>query len=108
MHIDSNVKNRLGLFLTLIVLGLVTALAIIPTQFGSQAVTKDGSGLFPRTVSHEEGLDFYDIRMSESGEARESLIQLRELAGKDASFVADERERFVQGSETSTSEDLRH
>ena len=100
MHRKSNVENRSGLFVTLIVLGIVTALAVIPTQFRPEAGTKQASGLFPRTVSHEEGLDFYDIRMSETVEAREAFTQIRQSAGKDASFVADEREKFVRGEES--------
>jgi hypothetical protein len=100
MHRESKIENRSGLLFTLILMGLVTALAVIPAQFPSEAGTKQASGLFPRTVSHEDGLDFYDIRTVESIDAREAFTQFRHSAGKNASLVADEREKFVRAEET--------
>jgi len=52
-------KDRWGVLATIFVLGLVTALIVIPYQFRSQAVSK---GLVNRTVSADPALPNFDIR----------------------------------------------
>ncbi len=100
MYKDVNSGTRTGLLATLFVLGLATGLIVIPSQFRSEAGAKKASGLFPRTVPVEEGLDYYDIRTTDSVEAREALTEIRQAAGKNASVVADEREKFVRAEES--------
>ena len=86
-------RARAGLLFTLFVLAVITGLVLIPSKFSSEAGVKTGEGLFHRTTSKEEGIDFYDIRMNESKDGREieSLATFRQAAGKDASFIADQR-----------------
>ncbi len=89
-----NAETRSGLLLCLFILGLVAALAVLPYQFRSSAVSQ--TGLVKRTVSLDEGIPkMWDIR--ESKESSENLIALRERNGKSASFVADIRDSFVRG-----------
>jgi len=95
-------KVHAGLLFTIFILALVTGLVLIPSQFSSEAGAKKGEGLFPRTTSQEDGLDFYDIRMNESkdGQEEEALARFRQASGKDASFIADQREQYVRGEES--------
>ncbi len=89
-----NAETRSGLLLCLFILAAVAALAILPYQFRSQAVSQNG--LFTRTVSDDERIPkIWDIREAKGQE--ENLIQLRQSNGKDASFVADVRDRIVRG-----------
>src|SRR5688500_4030134 len=99
MQNSSLLGTHRGLLLTLFILGLVTALIVVPSQFRSEAGAKKGEGLFPRTTSQEDGLDFYDIRLNESkdGQEEEALARFRQAAGKDASFIADQRDQYVRG-----------
>ncbi len=85
-------ETRRGIILTLVILGLITVLAILPYQFGTKAGSK---GLVQKTVSEEDAYPNYDIR--EDKEAAESLVRYRQAAGKDASFAADARDAFVRG-----------
>ena len=93
--------TRKSLLLSLLVLGVVTALVILPSQFRSAAGSqKTGDGLFTRTVSHDEGLPNFDIRWGKPTAERTGLFaKYREIAGKDASAVADLRDDFVRGEE---------
>ncbi|MBK9164821.1 MAG: M36 family metallopeptidase [Acidobacteria bacterium] len=91
---------RWGLLLSFVVLALVAAVAVVPTQFDWEA-SGQGKGLQERTASHVEGLENYDIRENQkSPEVEEALLKYRDTAGKTASFVADVREGFVRGEES--------
>jgi subtilisin-like proprotein convertase family protein len=100
MQNSSFSESRRGLLITLLLLGMVTALVLVPSQFPSEAGAKKGEGLFPRTTSHEEGLDFYDVRMDETKEGGEILARFRQASGKDASFIADQRDQYVRAEES--------
>lgn len=102
MQQNSRAKTRFSLFATLAVLGLVTMLALVPVQYWSQAGASRGEGLIYRTVSHEDGLDFYDIRMRDADDRQASdlLAGYRQSAGRDASFIADQREKYVRAEES--------
>jgi hypothetical protein len=92
--------TRRSLLLSLFVLGLVTALVILPSQFRSNAGSqKSGDGLFTRTVSQEEGLPNFDIRWEKTQEREDAFVKYRETVGKDASAVADLRYDFVRGED---------
>src|SRR5688572_25301457 len=96
MQNSSNAGTRRGLLLTLLILGMVTVLIFAPSQFPSEAGAKKGNGLFPVTKSHEDGIDFFDIRLNTTKEGEQALIQYREKEGKDASFVADQMEKYAR------------
>ncbi|PYT00861.1 MAG: hypothetical protein DMF63_06050 [Acidobacteria bacterium] len=89
--------TRRGLLLTLFVLGVVTALILVPSQFRSEAGAKKGQGLLQRTVSQEDGIPkMWDIR--EDGKSdTDSFARFRQSVGRDASAVADVRDGFVRG-----------
>ena len=96
MQNSSSTGTRRGLLLTLLILGMVTVLIFAPSQFPSEAGAKKGDGLFPITKSHEDGIDFFDIRLHTTKEGEQALIQYREKEGKDASFVADQMEKYTR------------
>jgi subtilisin-like proprotein convertase family protein len=85
--------------LSLFVLGLVAALVYMPALFrskaGSQTTMK--KGLVDRTVSHEEGLEWYDIREDKTEGAVGKVEQFRQTAGRNAVSIADVRDKFVAG-----------
>ncbi|MBK6749119.1 MAG: M36 family metallopeptidase [Acidobacteria bacterium] len=87
-------ETRKGLLLCLFVLGMVTALTILPYQFRSSATAP--KGLVQRTVSADPDIPkMWDIR--ESKESIDDLARLRDMSGKSASLVADIRDGFVRG-----------
>lgn len=99
MQNSSKPGARLGLLLSLFVLGLIAAIVVIPSQFRSEAGRqKTGEGLLTRTTSQDDGLPkMYDIREAKGDEAADALVRFRQTAGKDASAVASAREGFVRG-----------
>ncbi len=90
-------KTNKGLLLGLIGLGLVAVLILLPGQFRSQASVEGGS-LFKQTKSEDPTLPNYDIREDKS--SFEKIVSFRETAGKNASLVADVRDKFVRGEES--------
>ncbi len=101
MKKETKARDHRGLLLSLVILGLVAALIILPNQFRSEAggQKKVGKGLVNRTESHQEGLENYDIREQTSKETNEFLAKSRQVSGKDAAVVADIRENFVRGED---------
>ena len=91
--------TRRGLLLTLVILGVVTMLIVVPSQFRPTASAKKGEGLFTRTTSQDDGLPkMWDIRDASKDPAQAELIErFRQSVGKDASAVADLRDGFVRG-----------
>jgi hypothetical protein len=102
MKKETKAGNHRGILLSLVIFGLVAALIILPNQFRSKAGSqiKAGKGLVPKTVSHDEKIDYYDIRLDKNADTIESLRKYRESSNKDASAVADVRENFVRGEES--------
>ena len=98
MQNSSFSESRRGLLLTLMFLGMVTALILVPSQFRSEAGPK-GEGLISRTVSHNNGLaDMWDIREEgKSANGVDIFSPSRESVGKSASDIADIRDGFVRG-----------
>ena len=99
MKKETKAKDYRWLLFSVIVLGLAAALIILPNQFRSEAGNQNtsGEGLIPRTESHEEGLENYDIREHKTEETVEALTKFRQDSNKDAAAVADIREGFVRG-----------
>lgn len=80
------------------ILGLLAVVVFAPFRSSTEAVGNDsGNGLFPRTPSHEEGLENYDIRRDPVKE--DVLNYFRQSAAKSAGDVANLREGFVRGEE---------
>ncbi len=90
-------ETRRGLLLTLFILGVVTALILVPSQFRSEAGVASGDGLLERTASHESTLPNYDIREHKGKDSVDFRVAARQASGKDASAVANTRDSFVQG-----------
>jgi subtilisin-like proprotein convertase family protein len=100
MQKSSTADSRKGLLLTLVVLGLLAALAILPYQFRSEAGANKNTnpkGLLDRTEVKQEPM--YDIREDHSKEVSQALVEFRQKNGKDALAVASEREKFVRAEE---------
>lgn len=89
---SSKVETRFGVLLTLLVLGLITAIVILPTQFRSEAGVQK---IEEAPVPADEPI--YDIR--EDKAQFEILAGFRQSIGKTASSVADSRDRFILGEE---------
>lgn len=95
---QKRVRNdkRSGILLCLLVLGVITALAVLPNFNRSKA--GGGSGLIQRTTSLDADIPkMWDIR--EDKMSQDKLEMYRQRLGRDASFVADIRDRFVRGEE---------
>ncbi|MFN0277955.1 MAG: M36 family metallopeptidase [Pyrinomonadaceae bacterium] len=97
MYLRSKAEARRGLLLSLFVLGLITAIIVVPYQYGTKAAGERRNGLTQRTVSEEEAYPNFDIRENAAGRISDALAGYRSAAGKDASYVAALREAFVQG-----------
>jgi hypothetical protein len=92
--------TRRGLLLTLFILGVVTVLIVVPSQFRPEAGAKKGEGLFTRTVTQDDGLaKMWDIREEGKSEASpvDVIAKFRQSVGKDASAIADIRDGFARG-----------
>ena len=95
MQKSSYADTRRSILLSLFVLGMITALIVLPSTFQSEASKKSG-GLFERTSAEDPNLPkMWDIR--EDKASIDTLARFRESVGKDASAVADTRDRFVRG-----------
>lgn len=99
MQNSSLKETRRGLLLTLFLLGLVTALILVPSQYPSEAGSKSGSGLFSRTTVQDQSLPNYDIRTEKGEEIESYLVSARQNAARDAAAVADIRDGFVKGED---------
>jgi hypothetical protein len=99
MQQSKSTRTRKGLLLSLFALGLVTAIAILPTQFQWEVNSQGKKGMIERTSSHDPELENYDIRTTKSEETSEQLLRYREASGKTPSAIADTRDGFVRGEE---------
>ena len=82
-----------GVVFVLIALGILSAMFTLPFQWRTEAA----KGLFPKTMSHEEGLENYDIRTDKT--AGDKLASFRTVMGKSAVDSADARDTFVRGEQ---------
>lgn len=87
---SSKGETRFGVLLTLLVLGLITAIVILPTQLRSEAGEQKAEN---EPAPTDETI--YDIR--EDKAKFEILADFRQSIGKSAASVADSRDGFVQG-----------
>ncbi|MBK8466115.1 MAG: M36 family metallopeptidase [Chloracidobacterium sp.] len=81
--------------MSLFVLGLLTAIVVLPYKFGTKAAGP--KGLFTKTTSVDAGLPNYDIRSEKNDAIADFMLSARNLSGKSAVEVADIREGFVRG-----------
>lgn len=91
MQKSSKAETRRSLLLSIFVLTLVTALVLVPYQFRSEAGSQNEQGLVPQTTSHEEGLEYFDIRADKA--SRGTIEEFRRASGNDA-VAANIRSRF--------------
>ena len=98
MHKSSSAADYRGLLFSLFVLALAAALFIMPS-LNSSKPRSNGQGLIERTSTQVPGLENYDIREDKAETSVDALVKYRQVSGKDASAIADVRERFVRGEE---------
>ena len=96
MKYFANNITRNRVVFSLVVLGLIAAVIILPNQFHSKAGNA-GQDVTERTVSQVKELENYDIRTDKN--QVETLINFRQTAGRDAVAVADMRDKFVVGED---------
>ncbi len=94
MKKSANTTTRNWVVFSLVVLGLIAVVIVLPNQFSSKAVNA-GQDAADRTVSLEKDLENYDIRLDKN--QSETLINFRQTAGKSAVSIADARDKFVAG-----------
>lgn len=84
------------MLLSLGVLGVITAIIVLPFAAGVEAVRKtDGKGLFSIDRSYEDEIPNYDIRTDK--QAFEKLARFRNTLSRSASDIADQRDDLVRG-----------
>ncbi len=94
----SKADTRLSILACLFVLGLITAVIVVPFKFGTEAASK--KGLFTRTSTSDDGLPkMWDIRENKTIETEDALLKFRQSVGKDSSAVANVRDDFARGEE---------
>ena len=81
----------------LAVLALLTALALAPAFFRSEAQSRKGKGLVARTGSHAAGIPNYDIRLDKKSVLKRGEMRRRDGLGADV--AADVRDGAVAGEE---------
>jgi len=94
-----NSGARRSLLLCLFILGLITAVVVLPYQFGTSAAPQERAGLFARTTSQEEAYPNFDIREDKIKEDFDVAAGYRSAAGTTAARVAETRDGFVRGEE---------
>lgn len=100
MQKSSKTEARRSLLVSLFVLGLIAALVILPSQFRSEAENKDKANTASSRSNAPERLENYDIRDQKGSQIEDILIGFRQESGRNASAVADVRDKFVRGEET--------
>ncbi|HSU25795.1 MAG TPA: M36 family metallopeptidase, partial [Pyrinomonadaceae bacterium] len=85
-------NSRLGLLLSLAVLGLAAAIIILPSLSKTQAGGRDDKSN-PEAATKSEGLPNYDIRLDTK--AVEKMAAFRSSMNRSASAVADIRDEFA-------------
>ena len=94
----SKADTRLSVLACLFVLGLITAVIVVPFKFGTEAAGQ--KGLFLRTSTADDGLPkMWDIRENKTIETEDALLKFRQTIGKDSSSVANVRDAFARGEE---------
>src|SRR6478735_3730499 len=89
--------TRWGLFLGLLIVALIAAIAIIPGRF-TRAADEKTKGLFKQTSSLDRDIPRnWDIREQKGKEVASLFAQYRQENQKDAASVADIRDSFVRG-----------
>ena len=99
MHYRFKPSARNNIIVSFLLLFFCAALIILPFQFRSQAVNNEAvNDIFPnKTVSHEVGIENYDIRTDKKNQSVANLLKFRQESGKTASLIADVKDGFVDG-----------
>lgn len=96
MHHASRSGSGTSSIRIILLLVFVTVLAVTPVFFVASA-SKKGSGMTDRTVSHDENLPNYDVRVDKK--AFSHLAASRERLGLNAAAVAELRDKIAKGEQ---------
>ncbi|HMQ02615.1 MAG TPA: M36 family metallopeptidase [Pyrinomonadaceae bacterium] len=94
-------ESRRSVLYGLIVLGVITAIFVLPFAFGIEAARTKGDGLFQIDRSHQDEFPNYDIRTDKS--ASEKLAAYRTSFNRSAEETADLRKEMLRGESALTS-----
>ncbi len=97
MQNSRKTDTRLSILATLFVLGLVTALVLLPGSFNSEANNSKKGLRGPIAPAEQDAEPIFDIREGKEDGQIDHLTKFRESIRKDASAVADVRDRFARG-----------
>ncbi len=96
MEQPENAGSWRSVLLSLVLLGMIAAITVLPFGLGAEAGPKPlGKGLFTVGSDRDEDLPNYDIRTDKS--AFEKMAVYRNSLNRSASQVADERDELVRG-----------
>jgi len=90
-------ETRWRVLACLFVLGLITAVLVLPYSFSTKAAGQ--KGLFTRTTVDDGLPKMWDIREAKGQEYSDALLNFRQSVGKDSAMVADIRADFARGEE---------
>src|SRR5262249_1156870 len=90
-------EARWSLILCLFVLVLITAIIVVPYQYGTKAAGKKVKGFVEKTVSQEDIFPNYDIREEKGSDVEVVLTGYRQAVGLSAIAVAVVRDGFARG-----------
>jgi len=93
----TNADARRSLYLCFVVLGLLTAIIVVPYQFSTRAAGGKGQGFSERTVSHDENLPNYDIREQQAEDVARFIAAYRQASGKGQADIEAIRNGFLAG-----------
>ena len=96
MKRNSGAGTRRSLLLSFIVLTLIAAVIVLPTQFRSAATNEKTAG-HQTTEERSKGLEDYDFRHQKTSDVFASLMNFRQTSNIDAATIADVSDRFVTG-----------
>ncbi len=99
MKKNISAETRRSFLLGFIVLTLLAAIIVLPSQFRSTANNekKAVSNTFLKLDNLPDGIEDYDIRNHKMGETLDVLLNFRQSSNVDAATIADVRDRFVRG-----------
>ena len=93
----STLKTNRSLLLCLFILGVVTAITLLPFNFDGTLVSGQDAEKKDEVQVKEPEIPNYDIRSEKSANVEDYFVAARGAQFKSASRVADVRDEFVRG-----------